>query len=339
MKPRMPFNFILRIFLGFRPVAVLGMAAVLMLFFAAPAFSYEEDTHFIITYVLCRSAGFEHDEALTVAAVDQGMDDSKDVNAHNGAIPQIAEEWLWHALDRNGEMQAAGIVARRDELFKAALDETDPRVRLVRLGIFFHYQQDTWAHRHHDDANHLSPNNFTTFNTPEGHGPWGSKPDRPPLDPVAALSSLEDGIVYAETFLKRALNRKPVKFLAGYRPSGGSVDPHWKDKRRGKFFNRLSTKGLKADSPHMYLKTLINAQIEAYTRKRDYNPFYAPKKTPNRADLAKVRENLQEICDKFEKLLGKIEIPTEEDKVAQGFTEMTTAGLLSLGNDADKANK
>src|SRR5205085_11347711 len=130
-------------------------------------------------------------EALTVAAVDQGMDDSDSTNAHDGAKPQALEEWLWHALDKDGNMHAAGILQRRDALFDQALNERDPKIRLIRLGIFFHYQQDTWAHRHHERDDHLSRDGYMTFDTPAGHAAFGSQPDRPPLDPVAALMSLE----------------------------------------------------------------------------------------------------------------------------------------------------
>jgi hypothetical protein len=306
-------------------------AFAVILAFASPAFAYEEDTHFLMTYVICRSAGFSENEALVVAAVDQGMDDSEAVNAHDGAVPQIAEEWLWHALDRNGEMHAAGIIARRDELFKEALQETDPRNRLIRLGIFFHYQQDTWAHRHHEEPNHLSMDDFTTFNTPAGHGPWGSKPDRPPLDPVAALMSLENGVVYANEFLRQQLHREPNAFLAVYEPSAGSVDDHWKDERRGRYFNKLDVSASKPGSPHLYLESLINAQIDAYTRSRDYNPFYAPRKTPDKAEFNAVRANLQNVCDNYRPDIGSISIPSREEKAEQGFTDMTTTGLLSLG--------
>ncbi|MDH3530026.1 MAG: hypothetical protein OEQ28_10705, partial [Acidobacteriota bacterium] len=199
-----------------RSVSLPALFAAFLFAGSAPALAYEEDTHFLITYVICKSAGFTHEEALVVAAVDQGMDDSKAVNAHDGGKPQIEEEWRWHALDKNGDMGAAGVITRRDQLFKEALEETDPRNKLIRLGIFFHYQQDTWAHRHHEKSNHLSPDAFTTFNTPTGHGPWGSKPDRPPLDPVAALMSLEDGVVYAVDFVRRGLKREPNGFLAVY---------------------------------------------------------------------------------------------------------------------------
>lgn len=198
-----------------------------------PSFGYEEDTHFLITYTICRSAGFTAEEALIVAAVDQGMDDSEDTNAHDGGNPQVLEEWLWHALDKDGKMHAAGVIGRRDALFNDAINDRDPLNRLIRLGIFFHYQQDTWAHRHHDKDNHLSLNGFTTFNTPAGHGPRGSAPDRPPLDPVAALMCLEDGIVYAVDFLKRGIGRPPNPFFANYSPAGGKTDAAWNDKRNG----------------------------------------------------------------------------------------------------------
>jgi hypothetical protein len=327
--------------LPFRFLFPAALAFTVILSFAPQVSAYEEDTHFLVTYVICRSVGFTEKEALVIAAVDQGMDDSKDVNAHDGGIPQIDEEWLWHALDRDGDMRAAGIIARRDKLFKEALGEKDPENRLIRIGIFFHYQQDTWAHRHHEEPNHLSRDAFTTFNTPAGHGPWGSKPDRPPLDPVAALMSLEDGIGFASEFLRKGIGRNVGRFLANYVPAGGQVDEKWKDERRGKFFNRLDLSSEKQGSARHFLKSLINAQIDAYTRSRDYNPFFAPKKTPNKADLEGVRANLQQVCDRFRSNVGDISIPSREEKLAQGFTDMTTEGLLSLGasKSDDKATR
>lgn len=301
-----------------------------ILFFVPAASAYEEDTHFLMTYVLCKSAGFTHEESLTIAAVDQGMDDSLKTNAHDGGKPQIEEEWRWHALDKDGNMHAAGIVARRDQLFGEALEETDPRNRLIRLGIFFHYQQDTWAHRHHENSNHLSRDNYTTFNTPTGHGPWGSKPDRPPLDPVAAFMCLEDGIVFANKFIRSSLKREPTAFLADYNPAGGKVDSSWKDNRKGKYFNQIDLPSTEAGSARHYLAGLIAAQIESYTRSRDLNPFYAPRKTPDLANFETVRTALQKVSKTFERSIGALEIPSKEQKLAQGFTEMTTPGLLKL---------
>jgi|GEM_PF-1994695 len=294
-------------------------------------YAYEEDTHFLMTYIICRSVGFTDAEALVVAAVDQGMDDSKKTNAHDGGKPQVEEEWRWHALDKDGKMRAEGIIARRDQFFKEAIEETDTRNKLIRLGIFFHYQQDTWAHRHHEKSNHLSRDAFTTFNTPTGHGPWGSKPDRPPLDPVAALMCLEDGIGYAADFLRKNLNREPNAFLAKYKPIGGVVNSAWKDKRKGKYFNQIYVYP-KNGSAHHYLTSLIAAQINSYKRSRDFNPFYFGKKTPDFVKFEKVRTNLQEVCNSFESDVGSILVPSKEQKLAQGFTNMTTPGLLSLSS-------
>lgn len=58
-----------------------------------------------MTYVICRSVGFTADEALIAAAADQGMDDSSGTAANGGiggAIPNVAEEWKWHAFDGYG---------------------------------------------------------------------------------------------------------------------------------------------------------------------------------------------------------------------------------------------
>lgn len=310
---------------AFALVAVLAIVA-------APVSAYEEDTHFLITYVICRSVGFTAGEALTIAAVDQGMDDSKSVAAHDGLKPHVEEEWRWHALDLGGKMAATGIIARRDLLFKQALDESDKQIKLVRLGIFFHFQQDTWAHRHHEKDNHLSREGYATFNTPVGHGLWGSKPDRPPLDPVAALMSLEDGVVFGSRFLSESLGRKPSAFLAGYEPKGGSINRKWKDKRKGKYFNQIDLSEERSGTAAFYLKSLIAAQIRAYTRSRDANPFYVPKKTPDLANLEIVRMRLQQVCDLFAGSVGVIEIPGSREKLAEGFTNMTTDQLLDLGS-------
>jgi hypothetical protein len=313
-----------------RAALYLFAAAVMIVGIAAPSFAYEEDTHFLMTYVICRSAGFTEREALIVAAVDQGMDDSKATNAHDGAKPQVLEEWMWHALDKDGKMHASGILARRDALFNDAVNERDPRNRLIRLGIFFHFQQDTWAHRYHEKPNHLSHTGYTTFNTPTGHSPWGSQPDRPPLDPVAAVMCLEQGIGYAADFVRRGLGREPNAFFNGYKPAGGKEDTAWKDKKKGKFFNQIDISGISAASARLFLNSLVRAQIDAYPATPSPNPFYAPRNTADNVDFDQVRSALQSVCGRFGSLVGTIVIPSRQDKIAQGFTDLTTPGLLAL---------
>ncbi len=277
----------------------------IVLAFAAPGFAYEEDTHFLMTYVICRSVGFTEQEALTVAAVDQGMDDSDDT--------------------------ASGVLARRDALYNDALNERDPRNRLIRFGIFFHFQQDTWAHRHHDDdATHLSRDKYITFNTPAGHAAWAGQPDRPPLDPVAAVMCLEDGIAYAWHFVEDGLGRQPNVFFKNYIPAGGRVDDAWTGKKKGKYFNQIDLAGIAAGSARMYLNSLVRAQIDAYPQSLSPNPHYFGRQTADQIGFEDARTALQKICDQFKSSVGTILIPTQQQKGSQGFTLMTTIDLLSL---------
>jgi len=307
---------------------LLALAAGIFVF-STPAIAYDEDTHFNMTYVLLRSVGFDHDEALLVAAVDQGMDDSPDTIANHGIIPRCEEEWLWHALDRKGKMHAAGILARRDQLFMEALREPKERNKLIRLGVFFHYQQDTWAHRHHGKSNHLSRDNYTPFTTPLGHGLYGHVPDEPPLDPVAALMNLEDGIVYARRFLKEGLGRDPSPFLADYIPQGGRVDAGWPDKRKGKYFNEIDRSDAAFPSPRRYLLDLIWSQIYVYKEGLNFFPHYFLRDTAEVADVDCVREALQKVSEEY-KLYPDTNIPTTDEKDGQGFCRLTTAELLKF---------
>jgi hypothetical protein len=323
-------------------------------FLSIPAFAYNEDTHFQMTYVICRSVGFTADEALIVAAADQGMDDSAGTVANGGpggVIPNIPEEWMWHALDGygmiGGEMKAAGILRRRDEFFYYALKEPDPRKRLILLGVFFHYQQDTWSHRHHYaepilkgayEPTHLSQTNYITYNTPAGHAIDIHLPDLPPFDPAAALMSLEADVVYARTFLQRALGRTPGSFLANYVPQGGKDDDNWNDpqNRRGTFFHQIDMSGAAPNSARSYLLSLIRAQIDVYSTSRARNPRYIPYFTPDEANIDQMRANLNQVAQAFEPYRSggiqdpTIIIPTTEQKFAAGFSGLTSGEINSM---------
>ena len=318
-------------------------------FNSSKVYAYEEDTHFIMTYVLLRSTGFTDKDALLVAAIDQGMDDSPETVANgnvgpvSGVYPNVDEEWIWHALDSAGEMTAKGILARKELLFNLALQQTNYRYKLILLGVFFHYQQDTWAHRYHWgigplakwNKNHLSYDAFITYNTPTGHAKDGHMPDRPPFDPVCALMCLEDGIGYAKKFLLQ-VGGTVSPILADYQPMSGELDDKWDDDKQGKYFNQVK---LPEDSTssnaiaRQFLVKLIRAQINAYTYSKT-NPPLPGFQTPNKADFDSVRSGLQTVCDAFSAQLGFITIPSLEDKIAMGFSTMTTAGLMGIYNNA-----
>ncbi len=308
------------------------LAAAGMCLFSMSTLAYNEDTHFVVTYVICRSVGFSRADALLVAAVDEGMDDSSDTIANGGlfgAVPHVEEEWRWHALDLKGEMHAAGIIARRDTLFQEALSEPQRRNKLIRLGVFFHYQQDTWAHRHHNRANHLSRDNYTPFTTPLGHGLYGHVPDEPPSDPVAALMNLEDGIVFARRFLKDGLGEEPTPFLADYVPQGGSVDTGWNDKRKGKYFNEIDRNGAVSGSPRKYLLDLIYEHIDAYKKYINLFPKYFLRRTPVVVTVDCVRKALEKVGREYH-LYPDTDIPTTSEKAQLGFCRLTTKELLMV---------
>src|SRR5262249_43245245 len=154
-----------------------------------------------------------------------------------------------------------------------------------------------------------------TFNTPAGHAAFGPQPDRPPLDPVAALMCLEDGILYASDFLRRGLGRTPNVFFKNYTPASGRVDEAWKDKKHGKFFDQIDLTGLVSGSPRLYLNSLIRAQIDAYPQSLSPNPFFFGKNTADKVGFDDARAALQKVCEAFRSSLGTINIPTRDAKL------------------------
>lgn len=303
----------------FKTLSTLSGITLLSVLASAPAYAYEEDTHFTMTYVQCRMAGFTDAEALVVASYDQGMDDSSGTVANGGVggiIPNVAEEHLWHSIPQNGTV--AEVLARKQVLWNQAVSESDPQKRLQRLGVFFHYQQDTWAHRHHSNS---SATGFTTYSTPFGHARHGHQPDRPPFDPVCALRCLEDGLGYAKNFLSTALKRTPNATFASYSPATGQEDSDWKDNRRGKYFNQIA---LDNSTPARGLLTrLIRAQVGAYGSSIDANPFFLGRYTADEAKYSTVRNALQGVLNGSTNLVGPITIPTSRQKI----TTLTTAQL------------
>lgn len=288
--------------------------------------AYEPDTHFQITYIICRTAGFTAAEALKVAAADQGMDDSPDTVANTGAIPHVEQEWMWHALDLNGNMGPAGVIARKKKMFEAAKNAA-PAHQLLLLGVFFHFQQDTWAHRHHYDGNVHSYSDYTTYNTPLGHAFAGHQPDRPPFDPVTAIMDMEDGLKWAVTFLVDTLHRQPRPFVNNYQSLGGTVNPNWS--QDGKYFHNLNNAGT-ANSPRRFFTDIIKTQVNTYNWSID--PMYGLRDTANEVDLNLMAANLQKICNLFKNDIGtQIDIPSTAQKESEHCMTLTTNQLIGYG--------
>ena len=263
--------------------------------------------------VQCRAVGLTDAEALVVASHDQGMDDSPGTVANDGPGPHIAEEQLWHAIPMNGT--AAEVLKRKAELFAKVLAEKEPAMQLKRLGVFFHYQQDTWAHRHHSNSH---ATNFNPFQVPLGHAKFGSQPDRPPFDPVCALRCLEEGVGFAKQFLSVCLKRTPNALFNNYQPASGSVDVNWNDSRKGASFHQLK---LDTSTPaRHFLTNLIRCQINAYTSSIDVNPNWFGNYTADEASYFQMGINLQGACSLAQILVA---FPANRQKI----TTLITAQL------------
>jgi hypothetical protein len=290
---------------------LLGLA-VASLLLTGRVHAYETDTHFTMTYVMCVAVGMDEADALIVAQYDQGMDDSPGTVANKGLSAHETEEKLWHAIPEKSS--AVAVLARKKELWDIALQESDKTKRLQRLGVFFHYQQDTWAHRKHPNSD---ANNFQTYEVPFGHAADNHQPDRPPFDGVCALRCLEDGIGYVTQYLQH-IGRGPRALLRGYTPASGTVDGGGSNGRRGKYIRQLQSDP--STSAHKFTTDLIREQINAYDFSMD-DLLFPGRDTSDEANYGRVRNNLQAVCQRN----GiSINIPASRVQI----TTLTTAQLL-----------
>ncbi len=218
------------------------------------------------------------------------MDDSPDTVANTGVVMHVKNEYMWHALDHEGKQNAKGIVKQKEDMFEMVLSRKDDATKLFYLGVFFHYQQDTWAHRHHYSGFPHSKDYYTTYDTPFGHALDSHQPDRPPFDPCAALMCIEESLHYAKDFLQFGLHRYPRAFFDFYMPIGvhATTDEGWW--RKGKYFQQLSPYG-DFGSPQKVISEIIRRQVSSYGSSIEpiVSPFFLAAKRPMKPTM-KIRE-------------------------------------------------
>jgi hypothetical protein len=293
------------------------VALTLLFLSSTAALAYEDDTHYLMTYVICRTVGFTHAEALYVAAADVAMDDrdntlaagTTDGNPGSTIQAHVDAQWMWHAIPPSDEawnqmQDTTDIQLQKNLLYQLALDkwlgaslatpnpnpqEIAPQVkeRLFWLGVFFHYQQDMWAHRRWLPRPQQwdTRTNFQAYKTPFGHVAGAvifglpylaaaddpnlpitiHNQDLPPWHPLAALRNLEDGIIYAGFFLKTILKREPNHFFVNFEIGRGNNrdDQTWPRKGGRGHFNQITL--VATTEAGKYLEALIWAQIDKYT--------------------------------------------------------------------------
>lgn len=322
----------------------------------AERLTMEDDTHCAMTYTICRTVGFSHAHAFIVAMANVAVDDLDSTVAAgttNGSFstvqPHVDAQWMWHAIAPSDALWAPlqdthAILKQKNLLFQLALDKwlgrdldradletwtptgreagSQRTQQLKWLGVFFHYQMDSWAHRR-QLPNRNTRKDWESYQTPFGHvdlksasaALWDAirltsdpfkiakliydgveawktttihHPDRPPWNPIGALRNLEDGIIYAATFLKHVLGKEPNPHFVNFEitPWNDRVDQTWPARKER--FNQLS-RAAKTDAGK-YLEALIRAQIDAYT---------SDGRDANEADASKVLDALGKVWDEY----------------------------------------
>lgn len=138
-----------------------------------PAWGYEEDVHFSLTYALCRLGTMSAADALRVASADQGMDDNETTKAKHVATfsasgGEAYKRKVWHALNDNRDK----VLAQREVLWERAVGTKS----LVCFGQYLHYFEDSFSHRE------VKGRDWQPFGWRLGHGLYGHQPDRVPYD-------------------------------------------------------------------------------------------------------------------------------------------------------------
>ena len=160
----------------------------------AQVYAYEPDTHFSLTYTLARLACFSHKEALTIASADAAIDDC----SHTDPFFASGHNPLWHALDDSKEK----VLARKNALWSYAVTSKS----LVKLGQYFHYQQDVYSHS--EQFNSLS--NFVPYGPTFGHAGALRQVDRPPFLRGRADQMAVETFHNCKSFLQDVLGRAPA---------------------------------------------------------------------------------------------------------------------------------
>ncbi len=148
---------------------------------AAPAWGYEEDTHYYLCYVTARLGGLADREAHIVASAAQAIDEAPATTplkwsnfSHPGGELDRLKRVLpaWHAMSVSGN--EADVAKRRGELRDASFQGKGD---LIGLGRYAHFTQDWYSHQ---------PEKGRHYTAPTGHLRDRHAPDFLATDPRKA---------------------------------------------------------------------------------------------------------------------------------------------------------
>jgi hypothetical protein len=105
---------------------------------AAPhASAFERDTHYYGTFALALTTCFDFEEAHLIASADWMVDGNRTTVAEHSPVKRH-NKIAWHAFGHSSE--------RYHELWRRVVGETDPALRLIKVGQLLHFVQDWEAH-------------------------------------------------------------------------------------------------------------------------------------------------------------------------------------------------
>ena len=128
------------------------------------ATAYEDDTHYVYTYLAARAVGFTPEQARRIGSATLSVDHSDATEPVQGAylIPtqkSFYARTAFHAFSNTGD--GSDVQRQLAFLFDAAQPQYNP-------GVFMHAYQDSYSHAgYYPDYGHWSPNPFNGL--PIGH--------------------------------------------------------------------------------------------------------------------------------------------------------------------------
>jgi hypothetical protein len=163
------------------------------------AFAYEEDIHYWLKFKLGLYCGYSVNQARLIATGDQGVDanfstePTKTSPFEHGGNPLSSDTYenlnikiKWHALPQDNPVSDPGkgipeIKQGQDALYKRAMTEKNPSIKLIKFGQYLHYIEDKWSHWGY------------TYGV--GHGlvnVFGDSPDNPGVTSLAVKDMIYD---------------------------------------------------------------------------------------------------------------------------------------------------
>ncbi len=260
-------------------VVVLVIASMLLIP-VAPASAFVLDTHYYTTFVLSLSMCFDWEESHLIASGAFQLDRNKITKAEINPARQYNKRY-WHSFSHDQ--------ARLNELWRRALDQTDPKLQLIQFGQFLHFVQDWESHaRYPLTIGHAIPS--AMGRDPDSLAQNQNRTDRmmqATLDHLGKmcvhLGRAPDGLTDADFAMVDFYEKTRLGELGRYLVE--TSDPGWRSRFRGKI-TRKGRRIVQENRTHIerYIERYIERSIAPYPDAKvpaDFEPGNPEKGIPD----------------------------------------------------------